>query len=83
MNCISIPLNYILHKYLGFKTVCLLVLQLLPPTPSTPLHWEKPGALALLGPVEEGWKREERGERRERRERWCMCHKRKFNTETL
>ena len=47
------------------------------------------GGVGITGPGEEGWKRrerEERGERRERRERrerWWMCHKRKFNTETL
>ena len=66
MNCISIPLNYILHKYLGFKNVCLLVLQLLPPHPLHPPPLGEAGGIGVTGPgggrLEEGGKGEKEGE---------------------
>ena len=68
LNCISIPLDYIV--------LLLVLLQFLP----HPLHWEKPRVGALAPPREESGEREEREERRERRERWWTGHK---NTETL
>ena len=49
-----------------------------PPPPTPPPLGEAGGiGVTMGGGLEEG------GEGEERRERWWMCHKRKFNTETL